>query len=398
MRTIFKRKRQVDAVKENSLAVLADGYLSPMLLNTLMRQKIPALAQNERLENELKRFCPSLVLLDRQEAADRLSKANSLVYASSDEVLPIILESSRNPSRIKNISTFLDKAKFEQLLEGMVADQLCKEAPGESYACDAYFSSRSKPVVLGIYRRPGQSRGDQGGIVYYTNASMMGEMLPKLQNLLRDLSSQLKIKNFPVHMDFRATDDCLMPTKISPMRFGAFGLSDLLLFAYDINCYSEYFQKQEPDWQEILSRSGDGSEEDTYFWVMSRLPSAPSSPSSHSPLSSSLSPSSALPSPELPSSPPSLSPSSVLPSSSELPSSPSGDWASSGLKPDHEDYADTFQSLLGYCKLDLKRYPAFSIAYAMTKNIDEVMKYLDFRFESCMKPEEDESKAEEDES
>jgi hypothetical protein len=327
-------------VKENSLAVLADGYISPMLLNTLMRQKIPALAQNERLENELKRYCPGLILLSREEAADKISKANSLVYASSEEVLPIVLESSKNPSRIENTNLFLDESKFKQTLKGIGSEYL--RIPVEIYACDAYFNSRSKPVVLGIYRHPQKSEGGQMDIVYYTNAEIMREMLPRVEKFLGDISARLKIKNFPLHMDFSANGDGLVPTKISPMRFGDFSLPDLLLFAYGINSYSDYFLKREPNWQEILSGSGD----ETYFWVMSMLPLAPYV-----------------------------------------------DWASAyqDLKPDHDEYADTFQDLIGYCKLDLKRYPAFSIAFARTKNIDEALKYLNFKFESYMKHELDEN-------
>jgi len=51
-----------------------------------------------------------------------------------------------------------------------------------------------------------------------------------------------------------------------------------------------------------------------------------------------------------------------------------------GKKPDHEEFADTFQNLVGYCKLDPDRYPAFSIAFGRTDNLEDVRKYLNMDF------------------
>jgi hypothetical protein len=55
-----------------------------------------------------------------------------------------------------------------------------------------------------------------------------------------------------------------------------------------------------------------------------------------------------------------------------------------GKKPDHEEFADTFRNLVGYCKLDPDRYPAFSIAFGRTDNLSDVKKYLGMDFKNYL--------------
>jgi hypothetical protein len=381
-------------VKENCMALLADSYISPVLLNTLMRREVPALAENERLEKELRRFCPSLILLRREEAKAIMSKSGSLIYTSAENMLPILVGDSNNKVRNENIMLFKDKVQFRRLMSELYPDyffaevrsgedvhlpkgrsfvvkpasglfslgirkvegeeqlkqaieEISKEIEsnshifppevvsserflveeyltGDEYAFDAYFNSRSKPVVLGIYRHPLLNESDFRDVVYYTSADIMKDMLPRVEGFLKELSSHRKLKNFPLHGEFRVKDDQVMPIEINPMRFGGLSLSDLLFFAYQINPYAAYFLREEPDWNNILSKA-DG---ETCFWVDSSIPAGQGE-----------------------------------------------------IMPDHDEYAATFKELLGYCKLDPKRYTTFSIAFAKTKEIGEAMKYLSFNFE-----------------
>lgn len=382
-------------MKENRLALLADAYTSPLLLNSLMRQRIPAFVQGERLEKELRAYCQGLILLSIEDAVKMISKHSSLILTNAEDILPFLIEHSGNKARIENIRLFKDKVRTRQFLSRIYPDYFFIEAdinrlsdielppgreyiikplagffsigirkirdksdlahavedisreikenagnvspdvvspdrfiieeylPGDEYACDAYFNSKGEGVVLGIYRHPFLNDEDFRDIVYYTNPELMREMLPMAESFLKMLSSERKIVNFPLHMEFRVKGDLLVPIEINPMRFGGFSLSDLTFFAYGIKANDCYFQSIKPDWDEILSKAG----QETYYWVLSEL---------HSRTDASF---------------------------------------------DHEEYADTFEGILAYCKLDTRRYPAFSIAFASTKNLDEALKYLSFNFE-----------------
>ncbi len=152
----------------------------------------------------------------------------------------------------------------------------------------------------------------------------MRKYLHRMEDSLKDLSSRFDLENLPLHAEFRLHMDDLVPIGVDPGRFGSFSLSDLLFFAFGINPYKQYFRGLKPDWDSTLSLA----ESDIFFRVLSRLPGA----------------------------------------------------VPAGRKPDHEEFADTFQNLVGYCKLDPDRYSAFSIAFGRTDNLEDVRKYLSMDF------------------
>lgn len=380
------------AVKENSLALLTDDYISPLLLNTLMREEIPVLVRSKRLKGELERFCPGLKILNKVEALDIISKGDNRVLANSEDLLSCVISNTLDPSKAERLKVLADKGRFRELerdaypdyffleaesirlndvklppgrsyivkpsssLKGtgvrmlknsgdipQMAETLSQEAmqipldpgrflieeyiKGDEFACDAYISPKGVPAVLGIYAHPLLDEEDFRDIVYYTSAGVMKKMLPRISDFLRRLSSQTGLRGIPMHAEFRMQKNRLMPIDVSPLRFGSFSLPDLTFFAFGLNPYKHYYDYFEPQWDRILPQAG----EDIFFRVLARMPKG-----------------------------------------------------AEGKTPDHEEFADTIQDMMGYCKLDTKRYPAFSIAFGRTKDMDEVLKYLDLDFQEFL--------------
>jgi hypothetical protein len=317
-------------VKKNSIALLEDSYISPLLINTLIREGVPAHTKSNRLKVELGRYYPDLNLLDEDKAANISTDPDSLVYANSDLSLSTMRDILNDPFEIDVIDSLKDKSDFGiPLSKALTGSDLrgaeAKRRPDEDLACDAYINVDGEPVVLGIYKHPVLDKGDSRDIVYYTSSEVMKKMLPRIKDALREvLSSQLDFWNLPLHAKLMLKKNHLLITRVNIGRFGSFSLSDLLFFGFGINPYKQYFRGQKPDWDSILSLA----EDDIFFRVLSRLTAA----------------------------------------------------VPAGKKPDHIEYADTFQNLLGYCKLDPDRYPAFSIAFGRTDNLDEVRKYLSINF------------------
>lgn len=320
-------------MKKNSIALLTDAYTSPLLINTITKEGVPVYTKSKSLKMELGRYCPDLILLDDTEAANIITKPESLLFTNSDEGLTAIIEFLTNTSEIEVHNLFLDKSDFGKLLSKALPDFGLPSAETESVrrnelACDAYFNAEGKPVLLGIYAHPFLDGKDSWDIVYYTSQEIVRMNLPRMEDALKEISSELDLKNLPLHAEFRQHKDILVPIEVDPGRFGSFSVSDLLFFAFGMNPYKQYFRGLKPDWDSTLSLA----ESDIFFRVLSRLSAA----------------------------------------------------VPAGKKPDHEEFADTFRNLVGYCKLDPDRYPAFSIAFGRTDNLSDVKKYLGMDFKNYL--------------
>ncbi len=320
-------------MKKNSITLLTDAYTSPLLINTLISEGVPVYTKSERLKTELRRYCPDLILLDETEAANIITRPDSFLFTNADEGLSAIREFLTNPSEIEVHNSFKDKSDFGRLLSKALPDLGLPGAETESvrrdeFACDTYFNSKGEPAVLGIYAHPFLDGKDSRDIIYYTSRDIVRKYLRRMEDSLKDLSSRLDLENLPLHAEFRQHKDDLVPIGVDPCRFGSFSLPDLLFFAFGMNPYKQYFSGLKPDWNSALS----SAESDIFFRVLSRLPIA----------------------------------------------------VPAGKKPDHEAFADTFRNLVGYCKLDTDRYPAFSIAFGKTDNLGDVKKYLEMDFKNYL--------------
>jgi hypothetical protein len=349
-------------VKERSLAILADAYTSPLLLNTLLREEIPTWARIPRLKEDLEKNCQGLHILDDYKASQIVSDPHSKIFLNSaDVVLTALVERSKAEveaieGRLKAIKLLEDREGLRKALN-MVGKGPSKESSsgeirnGQRIVCDAYFNSRGEPVVLGIYASSVSKDGPQAssaiandqeqpqkqqlhGTLYYTSPEIIRKRLPRMEDMLRKISPAKEIKNIPFHAEFALQRNRLLFSEAIPMSFGAFSLSDLPFFAFNINPYRYYFRDTIPEWKKTLERS----EEKINFWVLSDL----------------------------------------------------GQKAPAGAEADHDEYIETFEDLMGYCKLDLNRYTAFSVAFGRADSLEGVVKYANFDFASYVNVENEE--------
>jgi len=382
-------------VNPRSLALLSLAYTSPMLLNTLLREGIPVAAKGP-LRAELARHCPGLKMAAKEEAQEIISQPDSRILANAEGLLPCLLSASADSSRREGIRMLKTKPSlrertgglgpgtYSQVVEGCrlkevrlpkdlsfiikpsvglqgiglrkvnrpsdlaaIADDILQETrkaeerfgtdlisadrfsieeyvKGEELACDAYMSSTGEPAILGVYAHPRLNDDDLRDVLFYTSSELTRKMLPRMEDSLRRIAELTGIRSLPMHAKFRRRGRELVPIEVNPMRFGDFGLPDLTFFAFGINPYRHYYQQQAPQWDRILSRPG----KDIFFRVLARLPGS-----------------------------------------------------FSKKKFDHEKFADTFEDLAGYCRLDPLRHPAISIAFAKAASEEAALKYLKADFQ-----------------
>jgi len=352
-------------VKESSLALLADAYTSPLLLNTLLREKIPAWARTPRLKEDLEKNCQGLRILDDDKASQIISNPHSKIFLNSADMLTVLMECSKAEveeieGRIKAIKLLEDRESLRKALNRVGKGPSKGSAKGSSFGeigkgqrivCDAYFNSMGEPIILGIYascaskERPQASKAiakaqeqmqqpQSHGTLYYTSPGVIRRRLPRIVDMLKKVSPAKEIKDIPFHVEFVLQRNKLLFSEAIPMSFGAFSISDLPFFAFNINPYRYYFRDTSPEWKETLERS----EDKINFWVLSDL----------------------------------------------------GQKAPAEAEADHDEYIETFEDLMGYCKLDLDRYTAFSVAFGRADSRAEVMKYANFDFASYVNVENEE--------
>jgi len=123
---------------------------------------------------------------------------------------------------------------------------------GEEFAIDAYYNAEGEAVVLNILKHDFSSEADVSDRVYYTSKEIIEENLDRFSDLLNQLNQTLNLKNFPMHIEVRANGNAIVPIEINPMRFAGWCTTDIAHFAYGVNVYKYYFEKQKPDWEMIL--------------------------------------------------------------------------------------------------------------------------------------------------
>ena len=140
---------------------------------------------------------------------------------------------------------------------------------GDEYAVDAYFDEKGEPVILNIFQHPFLDSRDVKDRIYMTSAGIMIKYMARLAMLLRKIGEINKIRNFPLHMEVRITDDDkIIPIEINPMRFAGWCTTDVAKYAWGINVYEYYMNQKKPDWNDILSNAKRG----VYYFSMAEVP------------------------------------------------------------------------------------------------------------------------------
>jgi len=141
--------------------------------------------------------------------------------------------------------------------------------PGKEFAIDVYFDENKKPVILNILEHIFPNEDDLTDRAYVTSKEIVEHYHDVFEYLLVKIGALAKIKNFPMHIEVKVTDQGeIIPIEINPIRFTGWCLTDLAHFAYNINIYDYFMNSKKPNWDEILK----GKDDKTYSMIIASLP------------------------------------------------------------------------------------------------------------------------------
>lgn len=140
---------------------------------------------------------------------------------------------------------------------------------GEEFAVDAYYDREGHPVILNIFQHPFLNDKDVKDRIYVTSARIMVKYMSKFAMLLKEIGDKNDIRNFPMHLELRVTEDeKIIPIEVNPMRFAGWCTTDVAKYAWGINVYECFMGQKKPDWNEILSKASQGA----YYFSMAEVP------------------------------------------------------------------------------------------------------------------------------
>ncbi len=140
---------------------------------------------------------------------------------------------------------------------------------GQEIAVDAFFNREGTPVIVNIMEHDFASLEDNSDRLYKSSVAIMKRYLKPVQEYLSSVSKALGIKNFPMHMEMRITDEGeFIPIEINPMRFAGFCTTDIASYAFGINPYRCFLEQKSPDWDTLLQHDS----EDIYVMAVIDIP------------------------------------------------------------------------------------------------------------------------------
>ncbi len=165
-------------------------------------------------------------------------------WNSTKELIKTQINTIKNlyPEEVIDVSKFI----IEEYVEGT------------EYAFDAYYDSEGHPVILNILQHIFSSNEDVSDRVYVTSKDIIENNLDLFNNFLETVGNLSGLKNFPLHVEVRLSDDDkLVPIEINPMRFGGWcTTADMTYYALNFNSYEYFFSQKKPDWNELLKDKG----------------------------------------------------------------------------------------------------------------------------------------------
>lgn len=125
---------------------------------------------------------------------------------------------------------------------------------GSEFAIDAYFDENGKPAIMNMMEHYFASGDDVSDRLYTTSDSLIKKYLEPFTGLLESISTLMGIRNFPMHIEVRVTDDGkIIPIEVNPLRFGGWcTTADLGGMAWGFNPYQLFFNSEKPNWDEVL--------------------------------------------------------------------------------------------------------------------------------------------------
>ena len=199
---------------------------------------------------------------------------------------------------------------------------------GEEYAVDMFYDELGQAVITNIYHHPVSDKPDYAHLMYYSNKELFDKYLESFIQFFNEFGDSLKLRNFPIHAEFKLRGTEFIPIEFNPMRYGGFGLADLTFNSYGYQPIAAYFNNQAPDWEMIWT----SRQQYNYAFILA--------------------------------------------------------YNGKGVdlktqKPDHERfqiYLQEYAELMDYVKLDFRTNPVFAIAYIRSDDYDKMMKLLRTEF------------------
>ena len=140
---------------------------------------------------------------------------------------------------------------------------------GDEYAIDAYYDRNGEPVILNVFQHPFLNKEDVRDRIYIISTEIMIKYMARFNILLRDIGNMRNIRNFPIHIEVRVTNNSeILPIEINPMRFAGWCTTDVAKYAWGINTYEYFHYQKHPDWNEILPNA----KNEMYYFSMAEVP------------------------------------------------------------------------------------------------------------------------------
>ncbi len=179
----------------------------------------------------------------------------------SDEEWPRVLEAIENDiEKIRGLypTQVLDPGRF--IIEGNIE--------GDEFAVDLYYDEEGRPVILNILAHLFASGSDVSDRTYITSARIVADFSKLFYGHLARIGALAGLRNFPMHIEFRVDGGRVMPIEANPLRFAAWGTTDIAAYAWGIDTAEYFFRKRVPAWEEIF----EGKEDRVYSIFVAGIP------------------------------------------------------------------------------------------------------------------------------
>jgi hypothetical protein len=134
---------------------------------------------------------------------------------------------------------------------------------GDEYSFDIFYNEQGDVVLNSFCRHPLPVHEEYFHLLYYTGKEIYDKFHEQVIRIFTEFNKTLKLKNIPIHAEFKEENGKLVPIEFNVPRFGGFGLADLPFHAFQENPYENFFENKTPDWKSIFEKNNKN-----YGWVL----------------------------------------------------------------------------------------------------------------------------------
>jgi hypothetical protein len=159
-------------------------------------------------------------------------------------------------------------AQFPEYVVGTSHFLMEKMIKGEEYAVDAYFDEEGSPVILNIYHHRFASATDTSDRLYCSSKALFDRYGQPFTDFLKATNQVIRLRNFPMHIEFRIENGRAIPIEINPLRFAGFCLNELQTHISGLHPVTAYLENLHISKEEMWK----GRETDTYSFLVLEKP------------------------------------------------------------------------------------------------------------------------------